>query len=403
VLNTDLQGAVPAARFAAGHHIIQAQERVLYGLPAEQALMDEIRRYGYERVFVVSTRSLQVLTNGPLQRIEQAIRGWHVGTFAAVRAHSPREDVIAVANAAREVGADVLVAVGGGSVIDATKTATLCLWLGLDTASALEPYRGGAPPEVARQFSPPASAMRMIAISTTLSASEFTSSAGVTDSATNTKQSFIHRLLVPQSAILDPSATLDTPPWLLSCTGIRAVDHAIESYCSPRANLATESTSLLGLKLLAESLPAIKAKPDDLDARMSAQFGMWQAIAANAAGVPNGASHGIGYVLGATYGVAHGHTSCVMLPAVLKWNAVVNADRQRALSAAMGASVGNAADLVKELVQQLDQPTSLRDVGIKREDLEAIAKRAVGYGPVKTNPRRITSAADVMEILELAW
>jgi maleylacetate reductase len=376
---------------------------VLYGLPAEQALMDEVRRYGYERVFVVSTRSLQALANGPLQRVEQAIRGWHVGTFSTVRAHSPREDVIAVANAAREAGADVLVAVGGGSVIDATKTATLCLWLGLDAASALEPYRGGAPPEVARQFSPPANAMRMIAISTTLSASEFTSSAGVTDSATNTKQSFSHRLLVPQSAILDPSATLDTPPWLLACTGIRAVDHAIESYCSPRANVATESTSLLGLKLLAESLPTIKAKPDDLDARMSAQFGMWQAIAANAAGVPNGASHGIGYVLGATYGVAHGHTSCVMLPAVLQWNAVVNADRQLALSAAMGASVGNAADLVKELVQQLDQPTSLRDVGIKREDLETIAKRAVGYGPVKTNPRRITSAADVMEILELAW
>jgi maleylacetate reductase len=225
----------------------------------------------------------------------------------------------------------------------------------------------------------------------------------VTDSATNTKQSFNHRLLVPRSVILDPSATLDTPPWLLFCTGIRAVDHAIESYCSARANPASESTSLLGLKLLAQSLPAIKSAPADLDARMSAQFGMWQAISANAAGVPNGASHGIGYVLGATYGVAHGHTSCVMLPAVLKWNAVVNADRQRALSAAMGEPDRDAGDLVKELVQRLDQPTSLRDVNIKREELAKIAARALGYGPVKTNPRRITSAGDVMEILELAW
>jgi maleylacetate reductase len=154
---------------------------------------------------------------------------------------------------------------------------------------------------------------------------------------------------------------------------------------------------------MSEALPAIKASPQGLEARMKAQFGMWQAVAANAAGVPNGASHGIGYVLGATYGVAHGHTSCVMLPAVLKWNAAVNADRQRALSAAMGSPERAASDLVAQLVRNLDQPTCLRDVNIKREALEEIAKRALGHGPVKTNPRPIRSVDDVMEILELAW
>lgn len=386
-----------------GHVVVQAQERVLYGQPAEEALLAEVERYDCGRVFVVSTRSLAALTDGPLQRIERALAARRVGTYGTVRAHSPREDVVAIATAAHEADADLLVAIGGGSVIDATKTAQLCLWLKLDSPAALEPYRGGAAPEIARKFSPPATAIRMISISTTLSASEFTSSAGVTDSTTNTKQSFMHRLLVPQSAILDPRATLDTPSWLLFCTGIRAVDHAIESYCSSRANPATENTSLLGLRLLTQSLPAIKARPDDLEARMSAQFGMWQAIAANAAGIPNGASHGIGYVLGASYNVAHGHTSCVMLPAVLEWNAAVNAERQRALSDAMGAPERKASELVKELVQHLEQPTSLRDVGIKREDLPAIANRALGYGPVRTNPRPVKSAADVMEILELAW
>jgi len=92
-----------------------------------------------------------------------------------------------------------------------------------------------------------------------------------------------------------------------------------------------------------------------------------------------------------------------MLPAVLRWNSVVNAERQRALSAAMGDPNRPAADLVAELVQLLDQPTSLRAVGIKREQLDAIATRALGYGPVRTNPRPIKTVADVMEILELAW
>jgi maleylacetate reductase len=203
--------------------------------------------------------------------------------------------------------------------------------------------------------------------------------------------------------ILDPAATLDTPDWLLYCTGIRAVDHAVETYCNAVANPATEALSLQGLKLLAHALPAIKRDPTGLAPRLEAQFGMWQAIAAAAAGVPTGASHGIGYALGATFGVAHGHTSCVMLPAVLKWNAAVNGERQKALSAAMGNPDRAASDLVKELVAGLDQPVSLRAVGIKRENIDELARRALAYQPVQLNPRPIRTAEDVKEILELAW
>lgn len=225
----------------------------------------------------------------------------------------------------------------------------------------------------------------------------------MTDTAINAKQSFTHRLCVPRSVILDPAATLDTPSWLLFCTGIRAVDHAVESYGSPLANPATEPASLQGLRLLARSLRNIRKSPQDLAARLEAQFGMWQAIAPSASGVTTGASHGIGYVLGGSYGVAHGHTSCVMLPAVLRWNSAVNSERQRALSAAMNAPDRPAADLIAELVQSLDQPGSLRAVNIKRDHFDDIATRALTYGPVQKNPRPIRTKADVLEILELAW
>ncbi len=338
-----------------------------------------------------------------LQRLEQALGARHVGTFAAIRSHSPREDVVAGARAAREAKADLLVAVGGGSVIDATKAMQLCLWAGLDSPEAMEPYCLGFERTKTTTLVLPPDAVRMIAVSTTLSASEFTENAGITQSATNTKQSFRHRLFAPRTVVLDPAATLDTPDWLLFCTGVRSVDHAVENYCSDRASLATEALSLQGLKLLSRALPAIKRSPADLGPRLEAQIGMWQAIAASAAGVPTGASHGIGYALGATFGVAHGHTSCVMLPAVLQWNAAVNAARQQALSEAMGSPGRPAFQLVKELVMGLDQPVTLRGVGIKRENLAEIARRALEYHPVKVNPRPIRSAEDVMEILELAW
>jgi maleylacetate reductase len=340
-----------------------------------------------------------------LQRIVAALGPRCAGRFAEVRAHSPREDVIAIAAAARAARADLLIAVGGGSVIDATKAAQMCLWLGLDSPDAMEPYRSGAAAELARRIEPPADPIRMLAVSTTLSASEFTASAGVTCARTHAKQMFNHRLFVPREVVLDPAATLDTPDWLLYATGIRAVDHAVESYCSPHANPATEAQSLQGLRLLHRSLPQIKASPRDLRPRLEAQFGMWQSISAAAAGAGSGASHGIGYVLGATFGVPHGHTSCVMLPSVLAWNAAVTGqrERQRALSAAMGAPDRPASELVAELIAGLDQPGSLRAVGIRREDLDVIAERALSYAPVKMNPRRIETPAQVREILELAW
>lgn len=386
-----------------GVFFLQAQERVVFGRPADAAVVAEADRHAAQRIFVVSTRSLGALADGPLQRIVRALGPRHAGTFAEVRAHSPREDVVAAAHAARAARADLLVAVGGGSVIDATKAAQLCLWLGLDTPDAMEPYRGAAAADVARRIEPPADPIRMIAVSTTLSASEFTANAGVTDSRTNAKQMFMHRLFVPREVVLDPAATLDTPDWLLFATGIRAVDHAVESYCSPLASPATEALSLQGLRLLHRALPQIKAQPRELRPRLDAQFGMWQSIAAAAAGAGSGASHGIGYVLGATFGVAHGHTSCVMLPAVLTWNAAVNAERQRALSEAMGAPDRPAAALIAELIASLGQPGSLRAVGIRREDLDAIAERALSYPAVRMNPRRIEAAAQVREILELAW
>jgi maleylacetate reductase len=288
-------------------------------------------------------------------------------------------------------------------VIDATKAMQLCLWAGLDSPEAMEPYCSGFDRSKVPRLSLPADPIRMVAVSTTLSASEFTENAGITESTTNTKQSFRHRLFAPRAVVLDPEATLDTPDWLLFATGIRSVDHAVENFCNARANPATEALSLQGLRLLSRALPAIKKSPRDLAARMEAQFGMWQAIAASAAGVPTGASHGIGYALGATFGVPHGHTSCVMLHAVLKWNAVVNGGRQRALAEAMGAAQRSASDLIRELVVGLDQPVTLRAVGIKRDDLPELAKRALNYQPVQLNPRPIKTPEDVMEILELAW
>ena len=130
----------PHAGLTAGTFHVTAQERIVFGTPAGEAVVAEAERVGARRVFVTSTRSLAQKEIGPLQRIEKALGARHVGTYATIRSHSPREDVVAGATAARAAKADLLVAVGGGSVIDATKAMQLCLWVGLDSPEAMEPY-----------------------------------------------------------------------------------------------------------------------------------------------------------------------------------------------------------------------------------------------------------------------
>jgi maleylacetate reductase len=378
-------------------------ETVIFGQAADEALAAETERLGAKRVFLLTTRSLVLAKDGFLQKIIEGLGPRLAGTFSAIRAHSPQEDVIGAAWAARRERADLLVAVGGGSVIDAAKAVQLCLWMDIRDEESLTAYRNDAPSEMRRLLEIPERPIRLLTVSTTLSASEFTSTAGITDSRTRTKHAYSHPLLAPRTVILDPAATLTTPEGLLFSTAVRSLDHAVESYCSPLATPATEAFSLQGLRLLTHALPRIKADPKDLRPRQEAQFGMWQAIMALASGAGAGASHGIGYALGARFGVPHGICSCVLLPAVLRWNNAVNRSRQRDLSEAMGRPEKPTANLLADLIASLDLPGSLRAVRIGREDFDEIAHLALSYPAVRQNPRPIRDEEDIKEILELAW
>ena len=122
-----------------------------------------------------------------------------------------------------------------------------------------------------------------------------------------------------------------------------------------------------------------------------------------AAGVTKGASHGIGHMLGGSANVPHGYTSCVMLPSVLKWNASVNSDQQAVVSETLGRTGEPAAEAVGELIAGLGMPTRLRDVDIRKDQLQAIAEASMYDRWIPTNPRQIIDPAQVVEILEMAW
>lgn len=388
----------------AGEIVFTAMERVVFGRPAAEAVAETADRLGAKRVFVLAGSTLNRKTD-VVRRIAAALGDRYAGVHDEMPAHSPRDAVIACANKAREAGCDLLVSVGGGSTTDGGKAVTICLEHDIREPDGLEPFRTVVDEITGKRHFPHyrAPRVRQICVPTTLSGGEFNARAGVTEPRLRLKQAYIHPGLIPLVVIFDPAVTVHTPEWLWLSTGIRAVDHAVETFCSIDGNAYTDSTALQALRLLGRGLPAVKRDPSDLAARLDCQIGAWNSMAAIVTGTRMGASHAIGHVLGGSAGVPHGYTSCVMLPAVLAFNATVNGERQTEISAALGAAGQPASEVLNRFISGLGLPRRLRDVGVKREDLPRIATNCMLDDWTFSNPRKIHGAQEIVPILESVY
>ena len=386
----------------AGTMIFTQMNRVVFGKPAAEAVVAEADRLGAKRVFLLTGRTLHTKTD-EVAKVKRALGARFVGIHDHMPAHSPREAVVACANAAREAGADLLVTFGGGSVTDGGKAVTICLEHGVRDVDGMEPFRSVV--ENGKRTIPEfrAPKVRQVAVPTTLSAGEFNARAGVTDERLQLKQSFMHAGIEPDSVILDPAVTVHTPEWLWLSSGVRAVDHAVETLLSLDANDYTDGTALQALRALGAGLPRVKADPNDLEARLRCMMGAWLSMVGIVTGTRLGASHAIGHILGGSANVLHGRTSCVMLPYVLDFNAPVNGDRQREVATAMGQPGKRASEVVDAFIRGLGMPRRLREVGVEEPDLPRLAKNCMLDDWTYSNPRPITNPDQVMEILRAAY
>lgn len=385
-----------------GNVVLTSTERVIFGQPVAEALAQEVALLGAKRVMLIVSESLRQNTQDIVQ-VEAALGASHAATFSGIAPHVPREDVIAATEMARKADADLIVSIGGGSVTDCAKIVPICLANDITTAEQMGGYHitvNEAGQMVNPDFKP--QTIRTICVPTTLSGGEFNPLSGATDSATKHKQGYQKREMAPVSVILDPELTRHTPDWLWFSTGVRALDHAIETLQSYQSNDYCDGLAESALRLLIEGLPRVKADPSDMEARLKCQIGVWQSMLPIIGGVPMGASHAIGHVLGGLCDVPHGYTSCVMSPFVLRWNADVNADRQRRISSAFGKPDTPAADLVHEFISALGMPRSLSAVNVAEDKFQKVAEYTMDDIWGRTNPKTISGPDDVMQILTLA-
>ncbi|KAF8582233.1 iron-containing alcohol dehydrogenase [Ramaria rubella] len=384
-----------------------------------KAIPEELDRLGCERVFLLVSASLDDKTDR-IAKLENILGERIIAKKVGVRAHTPYTDVLDLVDQLHESRGDCIVCVGSSSYSDAAKIALIVhssiksseLSVSAMETLAAKSYHNGdtkAPTTVK------APTLKLILVPTTLSAAEYNVGSSATHPDTNKKTTFTHPLCAANCVVLDPELCTTTPQRIWLGTGMRAVDHCVEALCANSSTLFVDESAEEGLRHLVPGLVASRVDKNDILARGACQVGAWRAMQAVHLRIPFGASHAIGRQLGSVAGVPHGETSCVMLPAVMKYNKGVNSARQERVTdilwdvggemlTACGLKRGtaDAGDVIKALVRTLELPTTLGDVGVRNEEqLDQIAEHTL-MDVWRTNPRRIDSKEHIREILRMA-
>jgi maleylacetate reductase len=385
-----------------GEYFFLDQQRVVFGQEAGKAAALEAERRDASRVLVVSARSLNRRL-GATVSLKEHLGARLLDVYDEIEAHAPLDSILQLRRTLAREKPDLIVSIGGGSVIDTVKVATLADAADAHTTEDIAALRVTVN-DAGEQVAPfqPDHLLRQVAIPTTLSGAEFGTIGGAVDTKRNIKDIYTHPQMCSDSIIYDPELCRLTPNDLWIATAMRAVDHAVETVLSVGATPFTDGPALHALRLFGRSLQAGEQTSMSLEAIQDCQFAVWGATI-GLMRAPYGASHGIGHQVGAVAGVQHGLCSCAMLPAVLRYNAEVAGERDGWIADALGAPQGSAADAVLALIRRLGLPDSLKAVGAKKEQFEQMATAALPSYFVRNNPRAITEVGQIMEILDMAW
>jgi maleylacetate reductase len=382
----------------AGIHNFPAIDRVVYGKAASDALNDEAVRLDAKRVFLIVSRTLNTKTD-EIEKIRRALGGRYVATFDGIAEHTTRKQAAEVARQTNDAGADLVVAVGGGSAIDLAKIVIMAMEHEIRDEAGFDPFPMGLGVAVSPFRSP---RVRQIAVPSTLNGGEYNAAALVTDERNRLKQIFFHPRMMPVAIILDPALTVHTPSKLWMGSGTRSMDHGIEALCSPAGTPLADEVVLAGIRTLREGMLRTLQQPGDLEARRLSQHGAWLAAFGLQARVPMGASHGIGHVLGGSFGVPHYYCTPVIMPSLLRYNKPFTECAQQRLATALGEPDMEAAAAFAEFTNRLGLPGRLADVGIGEDKFDQISKIAINHRFVQANPRPFKSEADIIDLLRMA-
>jgi maleylacetate reductase len=338
--------------------------RVIFGAGSLQHLEREITLLGAQRALILCTPEQQ----GIAEQIAKILGAQTAGIYPKAVMHVPAETAAAAVAEAARVGADCALAVGGGSTT------------GLGKAIALQ------------------SGLPILAIPTTYAGSEMTPIYGITEAGL--KKTGRDPRVLPRTVIYDPELSVSLPVGLSVTSAMNAIAHAAEGLYAQDSNPIMDLMAEEGIRALAAAIPAIRANPADISARSNALYGAW--LCGTVLGnVGMALHHKLCHTLGGTFNLPHAEVHTVILPHAMAFNAAAAPAAMQKISRALGGAP--AAQGLYELARQNGAPVSLRELGMKAEDLDTVVRLAL-QNPY-WNPRPIVSenSAALRSLLQQAW
>ncbi len=375
--------------------------KVVLGPGALQRTPAQAQRLAMKRPLVVTDAG--VVKAGLAEKLFAVLRKADVAyeVFDQVQPNPTEKDALEGVRLYKEKGCHGIIALGGGSPLDAAKLVQL-LATHEGPLSRYDDATGGD--KYVRDDLPP-----LIAIPTTAGTGSEVSRSGVaTLEDTGRKTVIFSPALMPKAAICDPELTLGLPPGPTAATGMDAFTHCLEAYISNGVHPLADALAIDGIHRVARSLEVAVREGSNLAARTDMMVAAMQGAIAFQKGL--GAAHAIAHALGAISHTHHGLANAVVLPAVMEFNRGASVERLAKVAVAMGEPstqreemlAARAIDRVRQLNQAISIPARLREVGVKEADLERIAAKAFQDASHQSNPRKCTEA-DLLAILRDAF
>jgi alcohol dehydrogenase class IV len=356
--------------------------RTLFGVGAISKLPDVVKGYGTDKVLVITDKGLVAagIVDVALEVLKGA--GVSVDVFDGTGAEAPVSVILDLVKVIREKGYRLLVAIGGGSTMDTTKTAG---------------HLSGNPdltPDDLIKRKPFSRNLPIVAVPTTAgTGSEWSAMAVIhNDVADGVHYPYMTPNNFPNVVIIDPAMTAKIPPRITADTGMDALAHAIEAYTSPNATIVSDMFSAFSIEMVGKSLRRAAAKgsffiQDRYNMAIAASFAM---LAMSATGP--GLAHLGNETLGAMAGLAHGRATGLLLPEVMQFNLMTDPGKFAAIAELLGEETAGMSDIeagemaveaVRRLLFDLDMPQTLTEVGVNEDKIPELAKElAETRGPV---------------------
>ena len=373
---------------------IQQPQRIVFGSGCLSQFCEDYLKMGYKRLFIITAPPILPLIENMLQTLHEG--GVETQIFDQIMQEPSVTDFKNILDVAKTFGADSVIGVGGGSVLDICKLVAVLI----NSEQKVEDLFGIG--FVARK------GCWFACMPTTAgTGSEVSPNAILLDERDKLKKGIVSPYLIADVAYVDPLLTVTVPAKVTAETGMDALTHCIEAYTNKFAHPAIDMYALMGIKLIAANLLRAVKNGNDIEAREALLLGsLYGGLCLGP--VNTAAVHALSYPLGGEFHISHGLSNAILLPSVMKFNRSACLKKYAEVALACGAPQGinddetaqNGVDFITQLSIDCGIPTKLSEIGIPYEAVDHMAKAAMDVQRLLKNNPRIVTEADAKAIYE---